>query len=212
MRYYNTAMNRCSPSRKGRCQVCKHPDRQAIELAKLSGSSYDNVADRFGVHRDALWRHFKWHLDADDRAQLLVDIPLKQLATKAAQENGDLLGYLALVRSTVLRESLGAAADHDRTGTAALAGRATEILTKIGQITGEAMRLLPMSITNNTVIFNSPQFAQLETMLIERLAKYPDALREVVDGLHQLEAEAAPEGALPVIASPTMSQFAQGAP
>jgi hypothetical protein len=48
-------------------------------------------------------------------------------------------------------------------------------------------------------------------MLIERLAKYPDALAEVVAGLRELEAKAAPEGHLPAVARPYMTQHAQGA-
>ena len=44
-------------------------------------------------------------------------------------------------------------------------------------------------------------------MLIERLAKYPDALAAVVDGLRELEGRAASQSHLPALASPVASQF-----
>ena len=69
-----------------------------------------------------------------------------------------------------------------------VAGRAVDILESIGKLTGELRQLAPQSITNNTAIFvNSPIFAELQSMLIERLAPYPAALTAVVQGLHELE-------------------------
>jgi hypothetical protein len=53
----------------------------------------------------------------------------------------------------------------------------------------------------NTMVFvNSPVFAELQTMLVEKLRGHPEALRAVVDGLRELESRS--EGApttMPVI-------------
>jgi hypothetical protein len=53
-----------------RCQICRHPDRMRIEIAKLSGAGSDNIAMRFGVHRDAVYNHMKKHLDEADRVAM----------------------------------------------------------------------------------------------------------------------------------------------
>jgi hypothetical protein len=94
-----------------------------------------------------------------------------------------------------MRQLLTAADSGDRIGTASLSGRAIECLKELGRVTGEISNLTSFTTVNNTAVFvNSPQFAALETMLIERLAKYPDALAGVVDGLRELEDRSASEG------------------
>jgi hypothetical protein len=60
------------------CQICRHPERLRIELARLSGLSLDLVAARFQVHRDAVHRHML-HLSDADRAALIADLPIKEL-------------------------------------------------------------------------------------------------------------------------------------
>jgi hypothetical protein len=194
------------------CQVCKSPDRMQIELLRLSGMSLDRIAARFRVHRDALHRHMLRHVEEADRAALIADLPMKEMARQAAEEGISVVDYLKVVREVLMRQLLGAASSGDRIGTASLSGRAIECLKELGRITGEISNLTAFTVNNNTAVFvNSPQFAQLETMLIERLAKYPDALAAVVDGLRELEGKAAPEGHLPALPGPMMDQFALGA-
>jgi hypothetical protein len=173
--------------------------------------SLDHIAARFRVHRDALHRHMHSHVDEADRAALIADLPMKELARQAAQESGSVVDYLKLVRQVLMRQLLTAAHSNDRIGTASLSGRAIECLKEIGRVTGEISNLTAFTVNNNTAVFvNSPQFAQLQTMLIERLAKYPDALAAVVDGLRELEGKAVPEGHFLSQASPTVSQFMAG--
>lgn len=174
--------------------------------------SLDHIAARFRVHRDALHRHMHAHIDEADRAALIADLPMKELARQAAQENVSVVDYLKLVRQVLMRQLLTAAHSNDRVGTASLSGRAIECLKEIGRVTGEISNLTSFTTVNNTaIIFNSPAFAELESMLVEKLAPHPAALADVIAGLRSLEAKAAPEGHLPAIASPAMSQFAQGA-
>jgi hypothetical protein len=175
------------------CQVCHHPDRQRIELARLTGMSCERVASKFKVHRDAIWRHMP-HLEEGYKAQLILDLPIQALARQAAEENASLMDYLGICRGVLMKQLLLAADDRDRTGTAALAGRILDYLKEIGKITGEISNLASLTQVNNTAIFVGPQFADIQTMLIERLRAYPEALASVVEGLQELEARAVPEG------------------
>ena len=122
-------------------------------------------------------------------------------AAKAASEGLSLLEYLGIVRQTLMTQMLAAAAVNDRNATANLAGKALDVLRETGKLTGEllesARTIHNVSITNNSaVLLASPAFTQLEAMLMRRLAPYPDAMREVVAGL--LEMQPAPDArALP---------------
>jgi hypothetical protein len=135
------------------------------------------------------------HIDEAERAALIADLPMKELALQAAQEGVSLIDYFKVIREVLMRQLLTAADSGDRIGTASLSGRAIECLKELGRVTGEISNLTSFTTVNNTAVFvNSPQFAALETMLIERLAKYPDALAGVVDGLRELEDRSASEG------------------
>lgn len=185
------------------CTVCRHPDRPRIELTRLAGASLDSIAAKFGIGRDAVWRHMRDHVTEDERALYLADVPVKEMAERAAAESLSLLDYLGLVRSTLVQQMIAAASVNDRHATAALSGRVVDVLREIGKLTGELQRFAPAtSVTNNTLILNSPVFTQLEAMLLDRLGAFPEALRAVVDGLHELELEAgAPARTTPVLSA-----------
>src|SRR5947209_20556913 len=63
-----------------RCTICNHPARPQIDLAIATGVAKRAVGQRFGVSRDAVWRHAQAHLTAEMRAAL---------ATKLLQREGD---------------------------------------------------------------------------------------------------------------------------
>src|SRR5215831_20057696 len=57
-----------------RCTICNHPARPQIDLAIATGLSKRAVAQRFGVSRDAVWRHGQAHLTAEMRAALVAKL------------------------------------------------------------------------------------------------------------------------------------------
>ncbi len=163
-------------------------------MLRVSGCSLDAIAAKIdGVHRDALWRHMQKHVSIEARSLYLADVPLAEVAERAAKEGGSLLNYLALVRSSVIQQLVLAASVNDGHRVAVLAGRATEVLREIGRITGELSAIGSLTVNNNTAVFvNSAAFARLEAMLLDRLRGFPDALREVVAGLREIEADDEP--------------------
>jgi hypothetical protein len=173
------------------CTICTHAQRHEIEMLRASGVSLDAIASKYpGVHRDAVWRHWTRHVSDDVKAGYLADIPISEIAERAAKEGGSLLSYLSLVRTAVFQQLMLAGSVNDGHRVAVLAGRATEVLREIGRVTGELSSIGSLTVHNNSVMFvNSPAFAKLEVMLLARLRAYPDALREVVSGLRELEGE-----------------------
>ncbi len=163
-----------------------------IEMARIAGVSLDNVATKYDVGRDAVWRHME-HLPPDRRAMLIADVPMQELVERASAEGMGLLDYLSVIRSTLISQMLAAAACNDRHATANLAGKATDVLREVGKLTGELLESARSittinNVTQNAVTFMaSPLFGQLETMLMRRLAPHPEALKSVVEGLAELE-------------------------
>jgi len=189
----STVRTKRTSSRKGpACTVCKHVDRARIEATRIAGASLDSIAAKYTIGRDALWRHMARHVPEDVRSQYLAAVPVRELAQRASAEGLSVLDYLAIVRGVLLQEFQLAASVHDKNATAILAGRLTEVLREIGRITGELMRTPAIQTINNSVTFvNSPDFLNLQEMLIRRLAGHPDAMAAVVEGLRELESRSA---------------------
>jgi hypothetical protein len=196
-------------SKKGpQCTICRHPDRSRIEATRLAGASLDSIAAKFQISRDSIHRHMHRHVSETDRLAYIVDIPVQDLAQRAANEGVSLLDYFAIVRATLMTQFQLCASVNDRNGVAILGGRLTEILRAIGSTTGEIMKSPMVQNVNNTVNFiNSPVFVDLQQMLIRRLAGHPDALAAVIDGLRELEVKSAPRP----IAGPPMIEHQGGA-
>ncbi|AWN47154.1 hypothetical protein DK419_13205 [Methylobacterium terrae] len=180
--------------RERRSQIARHPDRLAIELSRIAGVSLDRIAAKYGVHRDAIARHMA-SLPDDYKAALAADVPLEELAARAAKEGGSLLDHFGIIRMTVMQQLLAAAACNDRHATANLARAATDVSREIGRLTGDILNTPTVTnITNQAVIFmGSPFMANLEAMLIRRLAPHPAALRDVMEGLAELQGDT-PDG------------------
>jgi len=178
-----------------RCTICNHPARPQIDLAIATGLSKRAIAERFGISRDAVWRHARAHLTAEMRAAL---------ATKLLQREGDtrriLLEEVACVtealkaiRGPLFSLYLVAVDTGDSKAAAAL--RLHENLALIAKLTGE---LVPHASTNITNILLSPDFQRLRTELIRVLARYPEARAEVAAVFRQAGLQAATEmGASP---------------
>ncbi|HZT01473.1 MAG TPA: hypothetical protein VFA39_04325 [Steroidobacteraceae bacterium] len=174
----------------GRCAICTHERRYEIELALVSGVSCRAVGSKYGVHRDAAWRHLRNHVPPERRTELVAG-PLKphELAQRAADEGMTLLEYLSMVRNALMARFLAASEADDRSGTSMVAGRLLECLRLTAQLSGELTKTTA-SITNNTLILQSPLMADLQAMLVSRLRPYPEASRAVLEGLKELSARA----------------------
>jgi hypothetical protein len=180
-----------------RCTICNHPARPQIDLAIATGLSKRAVAQRFGVSRDAVWRHGQAHLTAEMRAAL---------ATKLLQREGDMrrilleegagvVEALKAIRGPLFGLFLAAVDAGDNKAAAALSGRLHENLALVAKLTGE---LVPHAGTSITNILLSPDFQRLRAELIRVLVCYPDAQAEVAAVFRQTGLRAATE----MVASP----------
>jgi hypothetical protein len=141
------------------------------------------------------------HVTAAQKAQYLADVPISELAKRAAEEEIAILDYAKLIRGELTQCFLLASQCRDHHAAATLGHRLTDLLSFIGRLTGELRQVAPGAITNNMAIFvNSPAFSRLEKMLLKRLAGFPDALRSVIEGLRELEEETSPAASVSTLA------------
>jgi hypothetical protein len=178
-----------------RCQVCRHPERWRVELLRAGGASLDSLADKFGVDRDAIWRHWTNHVTTEMKASYLCGpAQLAELAEKAAAEGDSVLDPLRMIR-TVLTGQLAAMTEAgDGRGAAYVAGRLTATLETIARVTGELGSMAQsINVTNNlTVLAEHPAFMQMQATMLRALAPFPDARASVVAALRELDQDNAP--------------------
>ena len=174
-----------------RCTICNHPARPQIDLAIATGLSKRAVAERFGVSRDAVWRHAQAHLTAEMRAALATKLLQREGDTRRIllEEGAGVTEALKAVRGPLFGLFL-AAVDTGDNKAAALSGRLHENLALVAKLTGE---LVPYAGTSITNILLSPDFQRLRTELIRVLARYPEAQAEVAAVFRQAELRAATE-------------------
>ena len=175
-----------------RCQVCRHDERWRIELLRAGGASFEALAAKFKIDRDALWRHWHKHVSQEMKAQYLCGpAQLAELAEKAASEGSSVLDYFRVVRTVLMAQLAAVSEAGDARAAAFVAGRLTEVLKAIGQVTGEISEIArsTINIQNNINVLNSPQFAELQIAILRALGPFPEARLSVVQALRDLDSE-----------------------
>ncbi len=195
------SMKSKTATRSSRCQVCKHPERTRIELMRASGVSLNVIAEKFGVQRDAVNRHWHGHVSDQMKASFLAGpLQLEELAQKAAETGTSVLDHLHAIRVVLFSHLTTATEAGDGSLAANVAGRLTHVLETIARISGELGALATnttYNITNNQLVLTqTPAFLKLQASLLHALAPFPEAREAVVAALNELD-EGAPAPALP---------------
>jgi len=173
----------------GRCGACRHPDRWRLELLLSGGASLQSCARKFGLHYDAVRRHWINHVPPERKAALVAGpVVVSDLATRIADENVSVLDHLRTVRAGLYAMYDAAVSAGDRSGTALLAGRLHDNLGIVARLTGQLAQS-PL-VLNQQNIFISPQFAELQGALLNILSKHPEARDDVIREFRRLESRA----------------------
>lgn len=154
------------------CTICRHPEREAIDRAIVDGVTLRHIASRFGVGYKAVQRH-KDHVIAEvvqaHNAETLFN--REALAARIIRlcEHTDTTLRLTDAPDTSIQDRC-------------TAGREVRgNLTLIAKIAGEIQ-------TAPTVnIIQSPEWMQVQTVILQALAPYPDARIAVADALELAE-------------------------
>jgi hypothetical protein len=175
-----------------RCQICRHEDRWRIELLRAGGASLDSLAAKFGVERDAIWRHWHKHVTDEAKASYLCGpTDMNKLAEKAAREGDSVLDYLRMCRATLVAQMAAMNDAGDARGATYVASQLTKTLEAIARVTGELGDLATTFniTTNNVAVLEHPVFARMQAAMLQALAPYPEARAAVVNALRSLDSE-----------------------
>src|SRR5258705_9106404 len=168
-----------------------HPDRWRLELSRAGGASLDSLAEKFGVGRDSIHRHWSRHVHDDAKGTYLAGpAQMEALHAKAAAEGESVLDYFKIIRTALMASMTACSEAGDARGVAIVSAQLISTLEKLGKITGEIATIASnVNITNNVAIVNSPAFAKLQAAILKALARHSAARADVVSALQALAAE-----------------------
>jgi len=162
-----------------------------MELLRAGGASLDSLAEKFGVSRDAIHRHWTRHVTADAKASYLAGpSQMEALRAKAAAEGDSVLDYFRIVRTALMSSMAACSEAGDARGVALVSNSLIGVLERIGKLTGEIATIANnVTVNNNLTLVNSPAFAKVQAAILQALAPHAAARLAVVEALRALDSE-----------------------
>ena len=154
-----------------KCSICYHPDRQTIDQALVSGETLRDIAQRFAVSRDALYRH---------KAHIPTAVAKAHEADEVAEADRLLATVRDLLQSAIATIDQAERAGELRTKLAAIR-EARETAKLLLEVHGE----LQTAPTFNLVL--APEWVEVRTIVLQALGPYPDARLAVAGALEKAE-------------------------
>ncbi len=183
--------------KKNRTPIKDREDRDRIEFDLATGKSIRQLANKYGVHEQSLYKHRKSlppQLKAAYVGRLLAPgVDLEKLRT---EESEGLLQGLATQRARLLIAQDAALEDDNGQLVATLANGIHRNLELVGRYLGEMQQHSTQTVVN---VLLTPQYLELRTKLIRALAPFPEARRAVAATLHETEGGAALRTSQPLI-------------
>ena len=164
------------PAKGGRpCTVCEH--RKTAEIEKAVIGRFDakaRIAERHGLHSDAVDRHMRNHVSEERKKEILIEIKREKSAALDAEINRDTVdikeGLQRIVREidSILRRAK--AAGDDQLALISLRDM-RQTLMDMARIYGQLQQVT----TVNVNVGDLPQWQQLKAILVEVFRLHPDA-------------------------------------
>jgi hypothetical protein len=166
----------------------------------------NSLAQKFGVGRDSIDRHWHRHVSPETKANYLCGpAELAVVAGKAAQEADSVLDHLRVCRTVLMGQLAASSEAGDTRGAAYVTGQLVKVLEAIARVTGQVGDLASTTVnitTNNVALLQDhPVFASLQGVLLRALGPFPEARAAVVQALRSLESEQ--QAFAPAMTSPT---------
>ena len=141
-----------------RCQVCRHEHRWRIELLRAGGASLEALAQKFGVDKDSIWRHWHRHVTDEAKATYLAGpVSLEQLIEKAATEGDSVLDYLKICRGALLAQLAGMQVAGDSRNVAYVTDKLVRTLEVIARVSGTV--LVSTDLAPRTELIGGPHIS-----------------------------------------------------
>jgi hypothetical protein len=172
------------------CTICSSDKRHVVEIGLAYGLSYQSLADRYDLSKDAIGRHAREHLTPQVRAALLAaqaptDIDLDKLRQS---ESEGLLGHLVAQRARLLQVSQIALEVGDVKAMVAAEGAIGANLALGAKLLGHLVNRI--DVRHSSVLL-TPDYLRLRQAMLGALRAFPEAARAVGEALARLESDAA---------------------
>jgi transposase-like protein len=171
--------------KKARTPIRLREDFERIEFDLATGKSIRKIANTYGVHEQALYRHRR-KLPPTLRAAYLAQAlaPGVSLEELKITESEGILKTLAVQHARLFMEQDRAIENENGALVATLSNSITRITELIAKYLGE---LDAHSVQTVVSVLISPEYLKLRNRLIKALAPFPDARRAVAEVLHSEE-------------------------
>jgi hypothetical protein len=175
--------------------IARHEARAQIERDLALGVPLQRIAKKYGVSKDAAWRHKKKLPPQLKQALLAGSLrPEVDLDKLRISEGEGLLANLAAQRARLLLMQDWAQETEQISIAAQISAQIHRNLELVGKYLGEFAQ---HHVTTSVSLLVSPEYLTLRTELLRALAPFPDARKAVADALGKIERKAAQPPALP---------------
>jgi hypothetical protein len=171
------------------CSVCACEHRAAVEVGLVLATPVRILARRYGLSKDACFRHGRRHVSPQIRAAILANRPASEidLARLQVTESEGILTQLVMQRAR-LQAAVEQALEVGNTADVCREQRITANLELVAKLLGQLVQHHTVEHRNVLV---TESYLRLRSTLIEALRPFPEAARAVGAALHRLESEAA---------------------
>ena len=195
------------------CSICTHSERLEIDRLLLQGTSYRDIAGRFGLSKTAIFRHKESHIGTDlrDVREVMVAAREEALSQIKAEEvetletvkaeiitetRASVASRLALCKDhfdqlRILREraalALETAEGAEDVKVALQAIRELKDIVRLWAELEGRLQSQPQINLQQVNIYQSPAWANVGLLLARILEPYPDLRAEVAAGLIALQ-------------------------
>ena len=169
------------------CTVCTHPHvRKIDEMLVLRSNTQQQIADRFGLHYDAIRRHLSNHVAEEKRREIVLAHAVADKQSVADALNSERIevdtGLRRIVREIdALLQRAKSNGDDPMALMSLREMRAT--LMDLAKLHGNLKQELTVQVNLN----ESPQFLTLREMILRVLERHPDARSDFLTEMRRLQ-------------------------
>lgn len=168
------------------CTVCTHPHVKKIDEALvLRSMTQQQTADKYGLHYDAIRRHFANHVREEKRRQILLDAKRdrdQQVADELNEEQVEIKSGLKRIVTEIDRILKRAKERGDDPLALVSLREMRQTLLDLAKVYGT----LKNELTINVNLADMPQWQQLREILVDVFREHPDAERAFIERTRHL--------------------------
>jgi transposase-like protein len=183
--------------KKKRIPITRREDREKIEFDLATGKSIRQLANKYQIHEQSLYKH-RQKLPPTLRAAYVSQMlaPGVSLEELKVTESEGILKTLAAQRARLFIEQDKAIED----GNGQLVATLSNSITRITELVAKYLGEMQVHSTQTTIsVLISPEYLQLRNKLVKALSPFPEARRAVAEVLHDAEGGAAARVSTPLI-------------